>query len=376
MPKTDNLDLEIALDFGGSRTKGVFTLKPFNLELITMEPEVVRVARPSIESYMDINVGGASPQDSAWVEYRDEIHAVGFLAKKSFSGNPGLGELKFERALYKVLAVVGAIAQQRKLPQKFTLGLGVLLPWGEYSDRKRFEHLVAEALHDYRFRGQQLSVVLQRFNCNPEGGGLLYLGRNSNFSLSNRNIAVVMIGYRNASALVVQRGNMTSGNTSELGFIRLLEKVQQVTSGIGDAQLSAAIYNAGPRVAEKALKALPRSTGAELRNQEISTIAESIKQLRPGYWSAIESWLQNVIPSDTDEVIISGGTAGYLHRLLSQHFQQFEVNWCDHLEDRILTAFPGQADSLQYRLTDVYGFFFGLQALHNSSSNQRVTQHA
>jgi len=50
--------------------------------------------------------------------------------------------------------------------------------------------------------------------------------------LKERVCAIAMIGYRNASLLVAQRGDVRPGKTSDLGFIRMVERVVARTSGL------------------------------------------------------------------------------------------------------------------------------------------------
>lgn len=231
-------DLVVAFDPGSTLSRAFYTAKPFNLELLLMEPEVASVRKQSIEAYERNKIGKAAPENSAWVEYEGKYRAVGFLAKNRFHANPGLQELKFEKAIYKVLALVGSIAQNKSLPARFNLGIGVFLPWGEYQDRQRFQQLLAQALANFTFRGQKFSIVLETFDCMPEGGGLITRGRRPGFSLRQQTVVVVMVGYRNASALVLCRGEMTGADTNNLGFVRLIEQVKAQTSGQEDNELT------------------------------------------------------------------------------------------------------------------------------------------
>lgn len=357
------IDLVVGFDPGSSLGRAFYSANPFQLELLLMEPEVVFLPRKSIELYEKNRVGSTAPENAAWVEFQDKCWAVGFLAKSRFHGDLGLAELKFERAIYKVLAMVGAIAQRKSLPEQFSLALGLLLPWGEYQDRDRFERLVRDALCNFCFRGKHYSVELEVFECLPEGMGLIARGRDPGVSISQQNIAVVMIGYRNASILVMERGEMTLGATSDLGFIRLIEKVQSCTSGLKADQLTAAISRAGPKVKPKAFAHLTRSSNRSLQIEEAEQIAEATRVFRAEHWQMLKSWLQNKITIPIDEPLASGGTSHNYRHELNDFFGPAKINWCEHLEERIHNDFKDAVlkFDLYYRLADIYGFFFYLQ---------------
>lgn len=368
-------DLVVAFDPGSTLSRAFYTAKPFNLELLLMEPEVASVRKQSIEAYERNKIGKAAPENSAWVEYEGKYRAVGFLAKNRFHANPGLQELKFEKAIYKVLALVGSIAQNKSLPARFNLGLGVFLPWGEYQDRQRFQQLLAQALANFTFRGQKFSIVLETFDCMPEGGGLITRGRRPGFSLRQQTVVVVMVGYRNASALVLCRGEMTGADTNNLGFVRLIEQVKAQTSGQEDNELTKIICQAGCKVGLKDLAPLSRSSDPGLQKEEILHIRSVITEARAEYWEMLASWLRNIAPPVIDEVILAGGTTNYLKPELTAFFGHTQINWCEHLESRIKDIFASEvaAQSLDFRLTDVYGLFFYLQRRTTNQSEGLVS---
>ncbi|MGH2416458.1 MAG: ParM/StbA family protein, partial [Microcystaceae cyanobacterium] len=156
-------DLCLAFDPGSSLSKGIYTLKPFKMEWLVMEPEVVQVPYVGIEQYESNRIGNPHPENQAWIERQGNYYAVGFLARKRFYGRVALKEVKYRQAVDKVLAMVGAIASSKRLPREFSLSLGILLPFGEYEDRKRFKELMAEALENFSFRGQLYRVKLEQF---------------------------------------------------------------------------------------------------------------------------------------------------------------------------------------------------------------------
>jgi hypothetical protein len=139
-----------ACDYGGSATKILYAGPKNQIRLLCMEPEVVFVPHESILAHGRDQLGSAEPENTAWVAFRNDYRAVGYLAKERFHANAGLSELKYERALHKTLAGMWAIKEKLNLPPKFTAAIAVLLPPGEYEDRGRFEWVLREALADYQ----------------------------------------------------------------------------------------------------------------------------------------------------------------------------------------------------------------------------------
>ncbi len=232
-------DVTIAADFGASLGRAIYSTssgycKP---ELILLDPQVVVVPAKSIENYEKYKIGQANPEDSAWVKSGEAYFAVGFLAKKNFHAVHCLESLKVDSAIPQALSIVGSVAQKKDLPSEFSLSLGILLPWNEFRDREKFQSQISQALSEYTFRGQQFSVQLESLTALPEGGGIFARGRmpeKPGQKLRNPKeltIAVIMLGYRNSSILVIEKGELTRGATGDFGFAKMIQKVQTFTSG-------------------------------------------------------------------------------------------------------------------------------------------------
>ncbi|WP_341532231.1 ParM/StbA family protein (plasmid) [Nostoc sp. UHCC 0302] len=351
-------DLTISFDPGASLSRVFFTSGSGKPELLLMEPYTALIPRQSLLAYEEDAIGTSSPEDSAWLEYEGQCWGVGYICQK-FYADLKLEQPKFESAIYKTLAVVGAIAQKKSLANGTTIRLGILFPYGEYSDRKLFSDSVAAALLNFRFRGEQRSFQLEDFVCRPEGFGLLSRGRSQTGNLAERKIAVVMIGYRNASILIMDRGVMTNGLTEDLGFHKLVKAVQRQVAGQKSLTLAAAICDAGSKINPKALAPLVRVQDPSLQSLEVSQIKTAIAQSREEYWLLLSSYLQNHIPSDIDEIIFAGGTSHYLRSDLNKLFRRPIKTFCDALEYLVEREFLSSRPKLglDFRLTDNYGFF-------------------
>jgi hypothetical protein len=355
--------LRLVVDPGGSLLKGFYTLDPFNPELILMEPEVATVPRESLENYERTKIGESNPENSAWIEYQDKCQAIGFLARKRFHADLQLQKRKFELALPKVLAMVGAIADKHDLENGSSIHLGILLPWGEYQDRVLFQELVTTALSKYKFKGRSKAFSLELFLCLPEGGGILTRGRTPGSDLKEKSFAVVMLGYRDTSILLIERGEMSKGKTEPLGFSKMVESVKRQTSGLDLDHLTTIICKAGKSSSHKALEELASDLDPIYREHEVSKIRKAVTNSRQEYWMMLSNWLKLQVPRDVDEVIISGGTAHYFQSQLNNLFSFSNLNWCEILETQLMNSFPqAVSKSLNHRLTDVYGLFFFLCA--------------
>ncbi|ACK72243.1 hypothetical protein PCC7424_3864 [Gloeothece citriformis PCC 7424] len=209
---------------------------------------------------------------------------------------------------------------------------------------------------------------------NPEGGGIFARGRVPQkptlklLSPKELTIAVIMLGYRNSSILVIEKGELTRGSTGDFGFARMVQKIQTFTSGQKADILVPVICSQRGQLGKRVLETLARSSRSELRNQEVEEIAEAIADARAEYIALLQNWLIQHLPSQTkiDEFIISGGTARYLKKELNDLLKGFggSLNWCTGLEERILKTFGDVVSnqSLESRLADVYGLFY---KLHN-----------
>ena len=299
-------------------------------------------------------MGTPAPEQQAWGIWNQEVFVVGSLAQQ-FDPSDRLRELKYENALYKILAAIGVIASKHQLPTKKTLKvyLGVLLPWNEYSDRQRFESQLVQMLARFSFRDSSLKVKLTRFLLRPEGAGLAAsrLRIQGQDWFSQRRLGILMFGHRNVTSLYFELGELKSGSSPLLGFSRFLEQVIELTSGLSSPPLVSAIFlaihEAGSQLYrtdpaemnyrlgkltrnaytvhpqwEKsgAIQALASARNPQLRTQEISALVKAIREATVDYWEQLAKWLKKSLPPTVDEVSISGGAAYFLQPELEDYF--------------------------------------------------------
>lgn len=374
-------NLIVSFDPGASLTKIVYELategKPC---LMTMEPEMLKLPQSSIDAYMSSRRGleSSKPVDEAWVSIPADgdrqCMVVGFLARQ-FSASARLDKLKYETSIHKALAVIGAIAQHNNLPNRFSLSLTSLLPYGEYQNRQAFEQQLQSALKDFRFRGQRLRVKLERFECLPEGAGLAMIRQRQNGKewFNAQTIAVLMFGHRNTSLLLFERGKMTAGYTNGLGFHQMVKRVIERTSGQDATTLTSAIYAAGSDITadSQAIRALVKSREPKNINYELQMIVNAITTAKAEYWSRLYDWLESTLPA-VNEVILSGGAALYLEPELQDCFQEISTYWGADLQQQVQEVFKDKSndyyrnfqeqEALSFRLIDAFGLFMRFRA--------------
>jgi hypothetical protein len=166
-------------------------------------------------------------------------------------------------------------------------------------------------------------------------------------SINRSAIALVMVGYRNASVLVSRRGILDRGKTTNLGMSRMVELVMERTSGLQEQPLISAIVAAG--VDPKPTHFLPLVSSGDctkrnaqgdcsLRDDQIEKIIAAVRIARNEYaiakrcclqQIALTLWLREVLPQsgDLDEAIVCGGTADYLRDELDAVFPATPVVW-------------------------------------------------
>ncbi|PAX57120.1 ParM/StbA family protein [Brunnivagina elsteri] len=317
----------LTLDFGGSGTKGIVQIRGGKPTVLWMEPAVIE-ANPIFLRDKAHNLGNTYPENAAWVGIGEDYRAVGYLARTVYRATLGLKPRKYELAVYKTLAVVWTIAEKFKLLDSFSVSLALLLPPGEFEDSAFLKPMLKDALDEFDTPMGIMRVHLIGYECFPEGGGIYAMYcKNTGEAIRRKVIALVMLGYRNASAIVSRRGILNRGKTANLGMVRMVDLVMERTSGYESEELLEAIIAAGSE--PKAQHFYHLCNSKMNFNRQIEQIIFAVNSARDEYINSLANWLKEVLPTknELDEVIICGGTADYLRDDLDAIFPVTPVVW-------------------------------------------------
>ena len=320
-------DVILTLDFGGSGTKGIVQIKGGRPYSIWMESSVIEATKMSL-GFQTRNLGNAYPENTAWIGVGKDYRAVGYFARSTYGATPGLRPRKFELAVYKTLAAIWVIKQKCKLRESFDVSLALLLPPGEFEDSALLKPMLKDALTEFDTPTGILNANLIGYECFPEGAGIYAMYcKNTGEAIRRKVIAIVMLGYRNASLIVSRRGILNRGKTTNLGMAQMVEKVIERTSGLDVEQLTQAIVNASGEPKPQHFYGI--CTSSSHQDLEIEKIIAAVNSSRAEYTISLANWLKEVLPhsNELDELIICGGTADYLRSELDAIFPVTPIEW-------------------------------------------------
>ncbi|NJL82320.1 MAG: hypothetical protein HC890_04000 [Chloroflexaceae bacterium] len=340
-------DLYLSADFGSSSTKIIYQFHDWSRpQFLLLDPLVESVSRPAFDDFWQrqhwhTSIGSPLPQQEAWLAWQEQVYVVGDLAHQFLPDCDQIFKLKYENAVWKLAAALGAICQQPELtlpPARVrSLALGVLLPYDEYIDRDNFFTFAAQVLNGYEFRGERFQWSLKTTFCLPEGGGIFsdYLMNSGSTLVRQQHLLVLMLGHRNTTLLRFDRGEQKAADSPKIGFYAdMLQQVCRLKSGLNEALLlnalflglkqgkcfTVAINHCGSQIypsqhpdwkSLKAIQALVTTTVPDLRSREINQLAEAIAIATEQYWQKISKWLHKHLSShlETLNVALVGGGA-------------------------------------------------------------------
>lgn len=346
----------LALDTGGEGTKFIYA-NASQVQAATscyMEPQMVKLPHSAIAQLQGNKISVALPENMCWVGFGQEFYAVGYLASSRFQGSRALSKPKVETAIYKALGAIWVIKRKLDLGAKFTLDVAVVLPPCELSDKSYFEEQLRRQARQFTTPDGEMSVDINKFLCFPEGAGtfLLYKGQSSTAQIQQKDIALVMLGYRNASVLVSRRGLLDVIASCELGMYRAIEQIVKRSSNQSEKWLVSAVAKAGWDVEKEALINLVNSSEPNRKSYELDLLITAITESRLEYFFQLKNWLDETIPKEAQVIIFCGGTAEYLRQPLEQAFPE---RCLFHAGVEIPS--PLDTAGLGCRLLDIYGIY-------------------
>ena len=364
--------LILAVDLGGSVTKVFYLDNTGSLRVLAMEPLTADVSESEILNHIEQVVGNPEHEDIAWVKVVDNLQvdsldgdspqqekpkityrvkAVGRLAKY-FGGSAELRKAKFELGLFKILAAIGVIRLKLKLPPKLTVAVCVLQPWGEYRNRHQLKEML-QMCSNYWFNGDRLSINWWHQDFKPEGAGLgIIRGRQLGANFKKQNTAVLMLGHRNSSILVFEKGVVQSGYTSEYGFVDLVKRVHNRVPCYTVERLTTTIIDAGVEPDPQVIRSLCKTDSPALQAREVSEARAAISEARNQFVRDLAKWINETLADyavPIMEIVVGGGAAAYLKSELEP---RLSVDSLWHLQN-LPSNIPDEG--LGLRLLDVYG---------------------
>ncbi|MBW4456328.1 MAG: ParM/StbA family protein [Nostoc indistinguendum CM1-VF10] len=336
----------VSIDLGGSQSKVIVQIYPSGVPIvIAMEPEIADVGKNSITQLSG---------DCTWVGIGDEYYVLGALAKNTFAGTPALRDLKYHYALPKIAGLLWKICLQLGLSNGVDASVQLLLPPGEMSDGKDLGKKLSAALRKgIATPTGKLKLKLHNFYVAPEGSGIMaYRSRTLGALFGQKSIGLLMLGYRNASFFVSAKGNQAKAESTELGMNWLVQQfVERTAVGLAkdDLRIPKALVSASLGNVN-ALQSLSRKATSAGVESDLKLFNSVLLDVRGDYCRALIRWIRNI--AVLDEVIICGGTAEFVHKELTQHFEKegIPIVWNGNVE------MPKYLDTLSLgsRVTDVW----------------------
>jgi hypothetical protein len=359
-------DLIASIDNGTSESKTLWQHCPTGkTELMLMGAEILEVTSDDL---LDTGLSGGRPENDAFIKLPDGKLFVFGMKAQGLKGRPPVKMSKYVPAAYKIVAMVGAIAQTAELPNRFSASLSTLLPYAEYQDRTRFTELLAGYLNNFEFRGTPYSITVEGLDVRPEGAGLAQNHRSASpTAFARQNTLMLMLGQRDASLLPFRQGTPQQGISEHLGFNEFQQDVvtrAALNLSIRDmARLPEYLFRS--RQEPVYLERIARMVVAEEElDHKVSQLQMAIAQAQVRYLTNLLTWLKTTLGQDlyeVHEVIASGGAALYFQPEITEFFASYanlKLFWEDGIQEQISSVL-GEAiePSLAFRLFDVYGSF-------------------
>ena len=323
------VDISLAIDTGNSGTKIIYSFPQSNrVNYMFMSSAVEEVSKQRLEVNLRQNnwlrLGEA--KERAWLSLGNNFLVVGAFAE-AFSPRDKRALPKYEEALYKVLAAIGAIADSRGFSRrkKLKIHLGLLLPWNEFQDRERMLLRLKELAEDFEFCGRKLRVSIEKWVCYPEGGGVA-MSRINTLGMEwfvKHQVGILMLGDRNWSGIYFKNGTIADGESPREGFSYFLDRViESAPCLLRREQLEKAIFQSINRRGKtswenlEAIKSLATARDAKLRKSEIQDIADAISLFSREWEEKLFRFLDRIFPSSLNELNVCGGAFPFFESLI------------------------------------------------------------
>lgn len=339
----------LTCDLGASQIKAIAQVYPDGIPcVLAMSPEIADVPKGSLERLSHEQL----QSNTTWVGIEDEYYILGALASV-FGGTAGLRDLKYQYAPPKITGLLWLACRKFNL-DGIEACIQILLPPGEVNDGKQLGQQLIQILRKGILTPTgRLKAKVLSFDVSGEGSGIMaYHRRSIDESYFQKNIGMLMLGYRNASFALSQKGNPAKGESTELGMSWMVNSfVERTAVGLSkdDSRLVTALLAAGGGNFN-ALRSLSRKTTDEGIKSDLALFQKVLPVVREEYCRALLRWVRNI--AALDEVVICGGTADFVRTELTQHFEKesIPIVWNGNV------TIPERLDTLNLgtRVTDVW----------------------
>jgi Actin like proteins N terminal domain len=335
----------VAVDTGASGIKVIALVNDQPCILFIIAPHCIAINDNATEKADNYN------EHRVWVKYGNEIFAVGTLAE-TLGATLRMKPAKFTTATPKILAAIGCAMQRLKLPPKFDLNLICVLPASEFDDRDIVIERVRSAIKILEFPSGKVRIKLKKINIYPEGYGLIQGQEKSPEVYSS--MTMVMMGYRNISTFETKSGNLCKSHTSNYGFNYFLADVASQT-GYSPEDLLNPILHCKPskvlgeeyeKLYQERYHKIIKSEGKD-REYEDAKIKRVVAIAKQSYVTKITEWLDEIMPDQTNMIVVGGGTTDFVWDDLYPFFAK-RVNG-----DPNLMVLRDIKTSLQAKLRDI-----------------------
>lgn len=369
--------ITLTLDMGASISKALYNVKSLSefddhqcrenkTYSMYMDSEMIRVPEKMVK---DESFGNfvSTPENSAWIKLKAKdanVVAFGLLARKfqALKQNQ-IYSVKYENALDKCLAFIGAIIKKHNLnPLKINVIINLLIPYDEFKSREIIKNNISKSIKNFYFQNIAIKSKLVKFNCFPEGFGG-FVNRVDSYGcewVKDKKIAVLMIGHRNCTCLIFEKGNLFHGETIRTGFFDLIKDIQSNSIGqnINDLEYVVPKMNKDLNNSSKMISCLIKANNKKNQKNELEKIKTAIINSREKFWIMLSTWLDSQIPSYLNEIMIFGGASQYFQLEINQYYSWSNIYWAVDTANEIQKSLFSEIDmedKLPYRFVDVFG---------------------
>jgi hypothetical protein len=305
MVTTNQIDLLphviASIDPGASSIKVAYSLIGADICCpMTIEPYCYQIDDvPPARADFDVN--------SVWVGVGGLNYAVGNYAVTEFDCPLEVKPLKIETIVPKICAALAVLHHKLNLPPRFNLSLVSVLPPGEYGYKDEMIRQLRLAMRKIITPAGIIRPIVQAIEVYPEGFGVMDWHRTEGIA-RDRDIGVVMMGFRNTSVLFSRGGEITKPKSSDYGLYKALERISSTSGGYPESELVFPVWEYMTKDDSSPFKSICRSTDFE---KEIQVLTEATRKAMAIYRRNLESWLKGAMQR-TDVIVLCGGNADYI----------------------------------------------------------------